>query len=149
MSHIHITQGNYSGKHQKGLMPDKAIAQAILERAKETKISCKAAEKIAAALGVSMEQVGQTADLLEIQIDKCQLGLFGYRRSKGKSRIMAPSTQVADTLKQAIYSAEKDGKLSCKAAWEIASRLKISKIDVCSAADGLDIKTSQCQLGVF
>ncbi|WP_027365296.1 hypothetical protein [Desulfotruncus alcoholivorax] len=53
-----------------------AIKQALREAAPEGKLSCTAARKLAADLGVSPRQVGQAADELKIKIFACELGCF-------------------------------------------------------------------------
>ncbi len=149
MSHTHINQGDYHGKHPSGTELDEQIAKAIKARAEDTRLSCRAGFHIAEDLGVTMEAVGRNADLLEIKVKKCQLGLFGYSKTKGKSRIMEPADTVAPELQEAIRSALEGGKLPCASAWEIASKHGISKMTVCAAADALKIKSSHCQLGAF
>ena len=96
-----------------------------------------------------MDEIGRVADLLEIKIDKCQLGLFGYAKSEGKHRIMAPAESVSPELEAAIRDFIEDGKLPCAAAWKIADKYSIGKVSVCAAADALGIKSSRCQLGAF
>ena len=145
----HIDQGNYRGKHDATATVNERISDAVQEKAKETRLSCAAAAKIAEELDVSMEEVGTAADFLEIKVNKCQLGLFGYTHSKGKKRIMEPATNVEPKLEAAIRARLQNGKLPCLAQWEIAKELGVKKIDVCAAADGLGIKSSICQLGAF
>ena len=69
--------------------------------------------------------------------------------AEGVKRIMKPMENVGDALRDAITGALVSGKLTCQAAWEIAADLKVSRMDVCSAADALNIKTTSCQLGAF
>ena len=145
----HIDQGNYRGKHDTTVRVSETIRKAVEAKAKDTRLSCAAASQIAKELDISMEEVGKAADFLEIKVDRCQLGLFGYTRSKGKKRIMEPANDVDPRLEAAIRNRLQNGKLPCLAQWEIATELGIKKIDVCAAADGLGIKSSICQLGAF
>ncbi|MCP4603677.1 MAG: hypothetical protein GY847_24695 [Proteobacteria bacterium] len=149
MSHTHINQGDYRGKHPENADLDAKIADAIKAHAENTRLTCAAGAHIAEDLGVTMEEVGRAADLLEIKVNKCQLGLFGYAKTKGKSRILEPADHVEPELETEIRNALKEGKLPCASAWDIASKQGISKLAVCAAADALGIKSSHCQLGTF
>ncbi len=151
MSHIHINQGDYGKKHPESTELDERIAESIKARAEGTRIACTAATRIAKDLGVTMEEVGRAADLIEIKVNKCQLGLFGYGKTenKKKGRIMKPADTVAPELEETIRGALEGGSLPCASAWEIASKYGISKLAVCSAADALKIMSNRCQLGAF
>ena len=74
----HSDAGRYAAKHAPGGSPDERIAEEVREKARQGELSCAEAERIGAALGVKLEEVGRTLDLLEIRIGRCQLGLFGY-----------------------------------------------------------------------
>ncbi|MCP4675727.1 MAG: hypothetical protein GY854_09520 [Deltaproteobacteria bacterium] len=149
MSHTHINQGDYGKKHPQNTQLNERIAEAIKARADDTRLACSAGAHIAEDLGVTMEEVGRAADLIEVKVSKCQLGLFGYGKTKNKSRIMEPADTVAPELEEAIRGALDGGKLPCASAWEIASKHGISKLAVCAAADALKIKSTHCQLGAF
>lgn len=149
MAHTHIEQGDYRGKHPQGTELDERIAEAIRNKSEASTISCKAASRISEELGVSMKEVGRNADLLEIKVEQCLLGLFGYTRLRGKKRIMEPAKKVSAELEDAIRKSLVNGKLPCASAWEIARVQGVSKMSVCSAADALEIKSTSCQLGAF
>jgi hypothetical protein len=74
------------------------------------------------------------------------LGLFGYGEPK---RIVQPAEQVISELEQAIQAGLIDRRLPCAAAWAIADRLGLAKLDVANAAEKLGIRIKQCQLGAF
>jgi hypothetical protein len=42
-----------------------------------------------------------------------------------------------------------DDRISCKSAWNVATRLNLAKIDVSNACEALGIKICKCQLGAF
>ncbi|HID89827.1 MAG TPA: hypothetical protein EYP52_09005, partial [Anaerolineae bacterium] len=95
-------------------------------------------------------EVGQTADALGIRLNRCQLGLFGYGpKAEGRHKIVQPAETVEPGLAQAIRDNLVEGKLPCRAAWDIASALRIPKMDVSAAAEALGIKITRCQLGAF
>jgi hypothetical protein len=149
MAHVHIEQGDYRGKHPEDTSEDSRVAETIKKAAKDTRISCKEANRLAIELGVTMEEIGLNADLLEIKVELCQLGLFGYGRTKGTHHVLKPPQQVAPNIEKEIQSALKAGRLHCLDAWNIAQTQGISKKEVCEAADAMGIKTTACQLGVF
>lgn len=123
-----------------------SIAVAIRERAREGKLSCGAAFCVADELGVTPLAVGETADELEVQLYRCQLGLFGY---PGEERIVEPMQDVWPDLEQAIREGLILGRLPCAVAWAIANRFDLPKTHVANAAEALEIRIGQCQLGAF
>jgi hypothetical protein len=142
----HEDKGHYAKKHSPDRKVQPEIAEALNNKASNRKISCAAAHKIAKDLNVSPAEVGFTTDTLEIRLIKCQLGLHGYYPEK---RIVKPAETVSQTLKKAIRDSLVHGKLDCAAAWDIAKRLGIARMDVSSACETLKIKISSCQLGAF
>lgn len=142
----HYDEGHYAAKHPQGIVPDQKIAEMINAKLVDGKISCAAAHHIAKELQVTPAEVGKTIDLLEIRINKCQLGLFGYGPQK---KIVEPATQVSEELREAIEAACNNGSLSCEALWEIAKHFRISRLKASAACETLNIKISSCQLGAF
>jgi len=141
----HTDAGRYSAKHAPGVSPDEKIAVAIRQKAAEGELACAEAERIGAALGVSLAEVGRTLDLLELRIGHCQLGLFGY--PGGKS--LQPAAVLASELEAAIRGHLSDGRLPCKTAWEIAAERKVTRMKISSACETLKIRIKPCQLGAF
>jgi len=122
------------------------ITDALLERARDKGISCGAAFRIAEELGVNPLEVGRTADAIGVRLYHCQLGLFGYN---DKERIVQPAGQVPPEVEQAIREGLIVGRLPCAVAWAIANRFGLRKTDVANAAETLEIRVGQCQLGAF
>ena len=141
-----MSKKDFSKKHSAGLSPDPAIAGAILEKVKDGKISCAAAFAIAREVKGLPKEVGIAIDLMEFHITRCQLGLFGYTPEK---KVITPLESVDPELTAAIEEKLADGRLSCKDAWEIASRMNLPKMTVSSACETLKIKVKPCQLGAF
>ncbi len=142
----HEDAGHYAAKHPKGTQMNSQIADQVTRHLVDGKISCAAAHKIAEDLGISPTEVGVTIDLLERRIHQCLLGLFGY---SPKRRIIEPAEQVAPELQHAIEAASEEQGLACAAAWELAERFKVSKVEISSACEALQIKIFSCQLGTF
>ncbi|RLE37668.1 hypothetical protein DRJ12_02530, partial [Candidatus Acetothermia bacterium] len=99
-------------------------------------------------LGITPLEVGRKATQLGIKISRCQLGLFGYDDLGSKS-VVKPMKDVQERLRSEITAHLVDGRLPCEAAWEIAKKLQIGKVQVSGAAEALGIKISSCQLGCF
>jgi hypothetical protein len=142
----HHDAGHYADKHSRKTVIDPALATAIQAKAKNGRISCVAAHAIAQGQVVSPAGVGRTIDLLELRIDKCQMGFFGYSPAK---KIVKPSKSIAAALESTLRPLVVDNKISCLDCWKIANQLDISRLDVASACEGLKIKVSPCQLGAF
>ena len=142
----HKDRGHYAKKHSTDSKIDPRIADALKGCAFNREISCAEAFKIAGDLDVNPAEVGRAADLLEMTIVKCRLGLYGYGPKK---RIIRPSEIVPQALEENIRAALVKGRLGCEAAWKIADRLHIGKMEVSSACEAMKIKIASCQLGSF
>lgn len=142
----HSDAGRYAAKHGNGI-PDEGIAAEVRAKLAAGELACASAERIASALGVAMAEVGRTADLLEIRIGRCQLGLFGYDAPGG--RAVQPASAVDEGLEAAIRAGLADGRLPCATAWKIAADRNLARMEVCSACEKLKIKVKPCQLGAF
>jgi hypothetical protein len=114
------------------------------------RITCAMMHAIARRLGLEPIEVGRTATALDIHASQCQLGLFGHGpKGQGKGRIIDSSVDVSEELADRIRAALVDGRLSCADAWEIASALKLKRLDLGNAAEALGLPISPCQLGFF
>ena len=142
----HEDKGHFAGKHDPGRNYQPEIAQALFAARQEQGVACAVAHDIADRFGVPPSEVGFTLDTLEIPICKCQLGLFGYLPSK---RIVKPADEVAPELEEAIRRNLTEGRIGCKAAWDLAKAFGIPRMAVSSACEALGIKVSKCQLGAF
>jgi hypothetical protein len=137
----------YSSKHiDSGAVVDEAIRRAFLNRGIKDSLPCAVAFEICEQLKVVPLQVGKTADLMDIRLVKCQLGLFGYAPKKS---IVKPLAVIKPDLKAAIMAGLRDDRLPCREAWRISDLLGYHKLQVAGACDGLGIKIAPCQLGAF
>ena len=141
----HEDAGNYAGKRH-GAELNEMIAARIKEKISENTISCAEAHSIALKLNADPAEVGTAIDLLEVRINKCQLGLFGYGKQKN---IPALSDKIDPEIESAIKLSLVNGRLTCSAAWEISKRFNVSKTMVAAACETMKIKISACQLGAF
>jgi hypothetical protein len=142
----HKDGGHYKSKHPSAGKVQKDLADALLSKAMDGTISCIHAEHIAAELKLTMGEVGVAVDLMEIRINKCQLGLFGYGPKK---MAVKPADTVAPDLEEAIRRSLVNGRIPCLSSWELAEQFGIKKMDVSAACEALKIKVKPCQLGAF
>jgi len=142
----HEDAGHYALKHSSSATLDAGIAEAVRPKVSNGKIACAAVHKIAVDLDIPPSEVGQTIDLMELRLHRCQLGLFGYGPQR---RIVEPVESVTPTLREAIEASLVDNRLPCRVAWAIAEKLGIKKMDVSSACEALKIKICDCQIGSF
>ena len=136
----------YSEKFGANQKPEDFIQNEILKHVKENDLACALAFDIAKLLDVSPDRVGRTADLMNVRLVKCQLGLFGY---PPKTKIIEAASHVDQQLSAAIHAGLVNDRLPCKTSWEIADRFKVTKMAVSSACEALGIKIKPCQLGAF
>ncbi len=141
----HLDTGNYAAKHSDRSIPE-ALQQKLTSIAENRRLSCSKAHQLAQETGFSAADIGRAADLLELRLTGCQLGLFGQSRKKEK---LDNTTKPGAELQEALRKGLKEERLSCLKAWEIAARLKLKKTDITTACENLKIKISPCQLGAF
>jgi hypothetical protein len=142
----HMDKGKYFEKHPQQTKVAEDLKQEILKQTKDNNIACKAAEKISQQKNTAMSEIGVAIDMLNINIAQCQLGLFGY---DGKKKLVAAALSISPDLESNITAALVNNRLSCAAAWGIADKLKIKRLDVCAACEKLKVKVKPCQLGAF
>jgi len=142
----HEDRGHYSKKHKPGREVRPDIAEAVTKNAANGTISCATAHKIARELNISPEEIGFTIDSSEIRITKCQLGLHGFRPEK---KIVKAAETLSQEMETAINDSLVDGRLSCAAAWDIAKKMGMARMEVSAACEALGVKIYSCQLGAF
>jgi hypothetical protein len=139
-------QGHFRNKRRSEAVPPPELLEAVRKSARENRVSCAGAFRIAKRTGFPPDRVGAALDHEEISLGRCQLGLFGYGR---ENKILVASEAIDPKLKGMIGEALVDGRLPCAAAWEIARRCRVSRMAVSGACEAMKIKISRCQLGAF
>lgn len=139
-------KSGFSDKHRPGQQPDPTIETMLRDRCRAGELPCAVAFDIAKRLDTTPSAVGRTADLINIRLVKCQLGLFGYTPEK---KIVRAAGSVDPKLAKELQESLHNERLPCAAAWEIADRLRLRKMAVSSACEALGIKIKPCQLGAF
>ncbi|MCF8082297.1 MAG: hypothetical protein K9M96_04325 [Deltaproteobacteria bacterium] len=137
---------HYGKKHPRDSKGDPEIQKVLRERLNKGELPCAVAFQIASDLKVSPREVGRNADLMEMPLAKCQMGLFGYSPEK---KIVKAADTVSDALRTALEQRLENGRLPCTQAWQVAKDLGLRKMAVASACEALDIKIASCQLGAF
>ena len=136
----------FSEKHGPGAVPSPLIRHQIENRLQNDELWCASAFKIARALDVSAGEVGKTADLMNVRLARCQLGIFGFGARK---KIVQPVDSPVDGLEDAIRAALVEQRLPCRAAWNIARKFKVAKMTVSGVCESIGIRIGPCQLGAF
>jgi len=125
---------------------DKTICAILEQMAEQRKITCASVHAAAKKLGISPAEAGIQADLMELRLKKCTLGLFGYEPDgKDLNTEMTIPAQLRTTLKNAA----KNNRITCSECWKIARETGTRRVDVASACELMEIKIKQCQLGAF
>ncbi len=145
----HEDAGKYALKHPPGTRPNEQIAKAIREKSPGGELACAMGEKISKELKLDISEVGITADLLEMRIKKCQLGLFGWGKKPEHGKDIHAADSISVEMKSAIEEVAENGGVTCAALWMIADRLGVERKAVSSACDTLRLKIRACQLGAF
>jgi len=145
----HEDAGKYALKHPSGARTDEQIAKTIREKSPGKELACAVAEKIAKDLGVRIPEVGVTADLLEMKIKECQLGLFGWGKKSDHGKEIRAAGSISAEMKSALEKATENGAVTCAVAWLIAGRLGTERRAVSAACETLGLKIRACQLGAF
>jgi hypothetical protein len=141
--------GKYAAKHPLGTTLNEQIAKAIREKSPGGALACGTCEKISKELEVEISEVGITADLLGMKINKCQLGLFGWGEKPNHGQDIQAADSVSLEMKSALEKAAENGVVTCAALWRIADRLGEKRKVFSAACDTLKLKIRACQLGTF
>jgi len=141
----HQDRGHYAKKHP-GAQLNQTLAQAILQASSNGMLACASAHRLAKAQNCLPKEIGIQAGLLELRIAQCQLGLFGYAQGK---KNFNPDAGITPELKDRIFDAQYSGRIECKTCWDIAKEFKISRLNMGSVCERLEIRIKPCQLGVF
>ncbi len=127
-------------------MSDEKIQKIIAEKVKNNDLPCAVAFDISAQLGIAPADIGSYADANKLHLIKCQMGLFGYKPEK---KIVKAADVVSPELETAIKAKLVNDRLPCNAAWMLAEKFEINKMEVSGACETLGIKIKPCQLGAF
>ena len=145
----HEDTGKYAAKHPPGTTINEQIAEMIRQKSSNGGLACATGEKISKDLGIEIREVGITADLMEIKIKRCQLGLFGYGNKPEHGKDIQSADSVSDEIKTALEEVSENGEVTCASLWKVADTLDLKRKAVASACDALKLKIRMCQLGAF
>ncbi len=138
---------HYASKHPADARPEPKLAEAIARRSSPDGLSCENAFELAAELRVDPDRIGRTADLAELRLIRCQLGLFGWPETPTEQSV--PAEPMRSTIEAAIRRELVDGGLPCIRAWTIADELQIPRMAVAAVCNATDVRITRCQLGAF
>ena len=129
-----------------------ATALALLaDVAHEGSIACADAHAVAAALGISPQELGALVDeTTAYRFDRCQLGLFGYGQKGTEAyKIVQAATYCPPAIVAAITERALDGRVPCVALWEVAAQFRYPRLGIANIVQALGLKVKPCQLGCF
>jgi hypothetical protein len=127
------------------------ILQAIDGIAIQGEVACADAHELAARLGVAPIEIGKAVNsATSLRFNRCQLGFFGYGlKEEGKHKIVCRAAHVPPEIEAAIKAQAAEGRIACKAVWEIAAQFKYPRLGMANIVEALDLKVKPCQLGLF
>jgi hypothetical protein len=143
----HPPNPHYASKHPSTARAKPKLAAAIEHRRSAEGLTCEAAFRLAAELGVTAEEIGRTADLTEVRLIRCQLGLFGWPETPTEQT--TPPEPMRTAIAAAIEDELVDGGLPCARAWAIADTHGLPRMAVAAVCNERDIRITHCQLGAF
>ena len=141
----HRTQGGFSRKHGPEATVDTGLKEAVAQAARNGQLPCAVAFTVAKDRACPPAEVGRAADILDLRLTKCQLGLFGY---EPKPKIVTAKEPLPD-LRAAIEKASTNNRITCAAIWGIAGRLDVGKRTVSGACEAMGVRIKTCQIGAF
>jgi DNA-binding transcriptional regulator YdaS (Cro superfamily) len=127
------------------------ILKGIEEIAIQGEVACADAHELAARLGVAPIEIGQAVNsATNLRFYRCQLGFFGYGpKEEGKHKIVSRAAHVPAEIGAAIQAQAVDGRIACKAVWDLAVQFKYPRLGMANIVEALDLKVKPCQLGLF
>lgn len=127
--------------------PDESIRKRFIQHVSSGKLACAEAFRLAREFNLPESEIGHYANLCDVHLEKCQIGLFGY--GPCKKRLVEKQDHVDPDLVSAVKEKTTDGIIFCAAVFSISELLNIGKIDVGSACETLGIKVKKCRFGAF
>jgi hypothetical protein len=131
-------------------MSDEILSR-VNAQAVDGQISCAAAHRIAAELGVTPGAVGAAVNRDgTLRFYRCQMGFFGYGvKAEGTHRIVQPAAHVPDDVRVALEAHVADGRISCADAWRVAEQFEYPYLAISNVIERLGYRVKPCQLGCF
>jgi hypothetical protein len=135
-------------KNPVNLTPERLaeLEKAVKGAVRDGCLPCPKGWRIAKDFAVSRIAVGAIMDSLGLRVANCQLGFFRVDKTPhmGSSQ-QEPSPEIAAALKELDASRS----LNCSAVFELARRIKTTPMKISEAANALELKIRNCQLGCF
>ncbi len=126
------------------------LKAALRARLYEGKLPCAEAFAIVDNLSIPPHRVGQAADVEDIRLSRCQLGLFGYEQKQGWTEDRIEHKDPPPGFEEAVrVELNPQGELSCRRAWQMAERMGIPRLQMGCFVEQLGIRIAPCQLGAF
>ena len=72
-----------------------------------------------------------------------------HKDKKSYAKKRSPELKLNPAIADAVKQGVSDGKISCAAAFKVASKLKVTPHEVGFTIDLLEVPVIKCQLGLF
>jgi hypothetical protein len=130
---------------------EEQLIQAVENIAVNGEIACADAHALAEQLGIAPGALARVVNArTDMRFNRCQLGLFGFgSKAEGKSKIVLVAAYVPPEIAEALQAKVKEGRISCKAVWEIAEQFKYPRLGIANIIEALGLRVKPCQLGCF
>lgn len=135
-----------SRKQKIDMVMNEKLVEVIKRKSINGELTCGQASRISASSKIDMKTIGAHLDMMGIRITRCQLGFFGLSED---DKPLRPAAIIKTDMEEAIRQAVVDGRLSCKAACDLAAMFGVPKRRISSLCEALNIKIKPCQLGAF
>ncbi len=113
---------------------------------KDGYLPCAVAFKIAKEAQVPKLAVGEMTDRLGIRVTNCQLGCFKIDKTIHDN----PAQEDLDAgIASKLNALRENNELTCANVFGLAQQLKSTPMAIADAANLLDLKIHNCQLGCF
>ncbi len=125
---------------------DETIAEKIKEITENGYLSCTVAFRLADQVGLSSGEIGRYADVLDLRLTKCRIGLFGH----GKGIKLVKKLESVDAvLESRVNEFAINERVNCEDVLKVADEFKVSPVIVGSVCQTKGIKIKNCCLGAF
>ncbi|MFO7917582.1 MAG: hypothetical protein R6V13_05850 [Anaerolineae bacterium] len=130
---------------------EEKIAEQIKKMAVDGNLSCAKAHDLASQMDVSPREIGRVVNrATDLRFYRCQLGLFGYGpKPEGKHKIVQEAPRVPEEIEEAIMTRAKNGRIPCRAIWDLADEFEYPRLGMANIVEALDLQVTPCQLGCF
>jgi len=134
----------------KDIIIDTHAKDLLQEKTKNGIMACATAFDCTKKLNQTRQKTGIYLDILEIRLEKCQIGLFGHggEKEKGKKFLKLTDTEKKE-IKSILDDNMKNDFITCSEIWALAEKTGTKRMKISTCCEESGIKIKGCQLGAF